>query len=120
MKEEKREPSYKRYNIGRSGASANRQNANNALMITVGVILRNWREHQADENGIAPNKGLTVNDIAKAIGERYESVYRIERGGGSAAVLMKYIMLIRQYDKNFDLEKGLRELKGQSYPLFTL
>ncbi|EGN57469.1 hypothetical protein PRBRB14_21640 [Hallella multisaccharivorax DSM 17128] len=120
MEEKKRELSYKRYNIGRYGASAIRQNANNALMITAGVILKSWREQQSEENGLAPDKGLTVNDIAKAIGERYESVYRIERGGGSAAVLMKYLMLIRQYDKSFDLEKKLRELKHGDYPTFTL
>ena len=83
-------------------------------------ILKSWREHQSEEKGLAPGKGLTVNDIAKAIGERYESVYRIERGGGSAAVLMKYLMLIRQYDKSFDLEKELRELKHGDYPTFTL
>lgn len=118
--EDHKKQSYKSYNIGRTGVSAIRQNANNNLMITVGVILRSWREHQSDDGGLAPGRGLTVNDIAKAIDERYESVYRIERGGGSSAVLLKYLMLIWQYDKSFNLEKELHIMKGVNYPKFTL
>lgn len=93
------------------------------LLMSVGVALSSWRErYGANQYGEFEDGGkqLTVGAVANAIGERYEGVYRIEHGGGTIAVLIKYLMFIRQHDPSFDLDARLREIMGDKYPLFEV
>ena len=94
---------------------------NMSLMSAVGVVLSTWRENfGANEYGEFDDahKQLTVNAIAKAIGERYEGVYRLEHGGGTATVLVKYLLFIKQHDPKFDFDSRIKEILGDKYPKY--
>lgn len=87
------------------------------LMTAVGVALSSWRENYKEDDTTEGNpQSLTVTAVAKAIGERYESVYRIEHAGGTVATLVKYLLFIRHRDPAFDLDARLREIMGDKYP----
>lgn len=87
------------------------------LMSAVGVALSSWRENYKEEGTEEDNtQPLTVTAVAKAIGERYESVYRIEHAGGTIATLIKYLLFIKHHDPNFDLDSRLRDIMGDKYP----
>lgn len=91
------------------------------LMMHVGVVLSGWRErYGADEYGEFRNgrKQLTTWMLAKAIGERYEGVYRLEHGGGTSTVLVKYLIFIKQHDPDFDFCKQLHISMKDKYPFF--
>ena len=91
------------------------------LMSAVGVALSSWREgFGTNESGEFDDthKQLTVNAISKAIGERYEGVYRLEHGGGTATVLVKYLLFIKQHDQKFDFDSRIKEIMGEKYPIF--
>jgi hypothetical protein len=91
------------------------------LMLTVGIALTSWRENfGANEYGEwdETHKQLTANAVAKAIGERYEGVYRVEHGGGTATVLVKYLLFIKQHDPKFDLNSRIKEIMGEKYPKY--
>lgn len=64
------------------------------------------------------HKQLSINAVAKAIGERYEGVYRLEHGGGTSTVLVKYLLFIKQHDPKFDLEARIKEIMGDKYPKY--
>lgn len=90
-------------------------NKNFTLMMGVGVALSTWRENYGknDIGAFDPGvKPLTVWSLAKAINERYESVYRIEHGGGTPTTLVKYLMYIDMVDPKFDFLKKVREIMG--------
>lgn len=94
---------------------------NMTLMSAVGVALSSWREsYGANQYGEFEDgtKQLTIGAVGKAIGERYEGVYRVEHGGGTTAVLVKYLMFIKQHDPKFDLDKRIKEIMGEKYPKF--
>lgn len=94
---------------------------NMSLMSAVGIALSSWREHfGANEYGEFDDthKQLTVNAVSKTIGERYEGVYRLEHGGGTSTVLVKYLLFIKQHDPKFDLNKRIKEIMGEKYPNF--
>lgn len=94
---------------------------NMSLMSAVGIALSSWRENfGANEYGEFndTHKQLTVNAVSKAIGERYEGVYRLEHGGGTATVLVKYLLLIKQRDPKFDLDARIKEILGEKYPKY--
>ncbi|WP_262288877.1 hypothetical protein [Hallella absiana] len=85
------------------------------LMSSVGIAFSAWREKfGANEYGEFDDehKQLTVGAVAKAIGERYESVYRIEHGGGTSTTLVKYLLFIRSKDPKFDFLKRVLEIRG--------
>lgn len=83
---------------------------NASLMLKVGEVLVSWRMSQRRSgNGSC---AMTLNEVARAIHERYESVYRIENGGGSPAVLVKYLLFISRHDPSFDF---MTELKKAYY-----
>ena len=89
------------------------------LMQAVGIALSSWREgFGANEYGEFDDnhKQLSINAVAKAIGERYEGVYRLEHGGGTSTVLVKYLLFIKQHDPKFDLEARIKEIMGDKYP----
>ena len=94
---------------------------NMSLMSAVGIALSSWREgFGTNEYGEFDDthKQLTVNAISKAIGERYEGVYRLEHGGGTATVLVKYLLFIKQHDQKFDFDSRIKEIMGEKYPIF--
>lgn len=94
---------------------------NMSLMSAVGIALSSWRENfGANEYGEFDDthKQLTVNAVSKAIGERYEGVYRLEHGGGTATVLVKYLLFIKQYDPKFDFDARIKEILGEKYPKY--
>lgn len=64
------------------------------------------------------HKQLSINAVAKSIGERYEGVYRLEHGGGTSTVLVKYLLFIKQHDPKFDLNSRIKEIMGQKYPKY--
>lgn len=86
------------------------------LMTAVGVALSSWRENYTGDGSEEEAQPLTVTAVAKAIGERYESVYRIEHAGGTIATLVKYLLFIKHRDPSFDLYTRLREIMGDKYP----
>lgn len=88
------------------------------LMTAVGVALSSWREnyYTHSSGGEEEAKPLTIAAVAKAIGERYESVYRIEHAGGATATLVKYLLFIKHRDPTFDLDVRLHEIMGNKYP----
>lgn len=87
------------------------------LMSAVGIALSSWREsYNADSTSDEKARSLTINAVAKAIGERYESVYRLEHAGGTVATLIKYLLFIKHRDPKFDLDARLREIMGDKYP----
>ena len=91
------------------------------LMSSVGIAFSAWREKfGANEYGEFDDehKQLTVGAVAKAIGERYESVYRIEHGGGTSTTLVKYLLFIKQHDPEFDLDARIKEIMGDKYPKY--
>lgn len=91
------------------------------LMTAVGVALSSWREsYGANKYGEFEDgaKKLSIAALGKAIKERYEGVYRVEHGGGTTAVLVKYLLFIRQHDPKFDLYKRIKEIMGEKYPKF--
>lgn len=90
---------------GQSYKVRNTLSDNNRLQEIMGSILKFWRQEQQKEDG----HEVTVNDIAKTLGERFEKVYRVENGGGTTAVLIKYIMYIKKLDPKFDFLKELEE-----------
>ena len=77
---------------------------NMSLMSAVGIALSSWREG--------------FGAVAKSIGERYEGVYRLEHGGGTSTVLVKYLLFIKQHDPKFDLNSRIKEIMGQKYPKY--
>lgn len=94
---------------------------NMSLMMALGVALSSWRErYGANEYGEFEDgkKQLTVGAVAKAIGERYDQVYRIEHGGGTSIILAKYLMYINQLDPSFNLIERVKEIMGEKYPKF--
>lgn len=108
MEEKKKSQSYKQ---------RTKLSDDTRLMISVGTILRSWRENQQwNENG--DGKPLTTGAVAKAIGERFEKVYRIEDGGGTPATLIKYLCFIKQRDPSFDFMERLHDLMGNDFPKF--
>lgn len=87
------------------------------LMTAVGVALSSWRKNytgDGSEEGKA--QPLIVTVVAKAIDERYESVYRIEHAGDTIATLVKYLLFIKHRDPSFDLDARLHEIMGDKYP----
>ena len=91
------------------------------LMSAAGVALSSWRKNfGANEFGEFDDshKQLSINAVAKAIGERYEGVYRLEHGGGTSTVLVKYLLFIKQHDPKFDLEARIKEIMGDKYPKY--
>ena len=80
---------------------------NMTLMSAVGVALSSWRE------SYGANQYGEFED-----GTKYEGVYRVEHGGGTTAVLVKYLMFIKQHDPKFDLDKRIKEIMGEKYPKF--
>lgn len=87
------------------------------LMTAVGVALSSWREnYTGDDLTEGDSQPLTVTAVAKAIGERYESVYRIEHAGGTIATLVKYLLFVKHRDPSFDLDARLREIMSDKYP----
>lgn len=91
------------------------------LMSAVGIALSSWREaYGANEYGEFDDthKQLTVNAVSKAIGERYEGVYRLEHGGGTATVLVKYLLFIKQHDPKFDFDARIKEIMNEKYPKY--
>lgn len=96
---------------------------NMKLMTAVGIALSSWRENfGVNEYGEFEDgkKQLTAGAIAKAIGERYESVYRLEHGGGSSTCLTKYLLFIRQHDSSFDFFAKVQDIMGGNLPKFSL
>lgn len=96
---------------------------NMSLMMALGVALSTWRENYgANEYGEFDegHKQLTVGALAKAIGERYDRVYRIEHGAGTSIVFAKYIMLIKQLDPSFNLIERVKDIMGDKYPKFDI
>lgn len=94
---------------------------NMSLMSAVGIALSSWREgFGANEYGEFDDnhKQLSINAVAKAIGERYEGVYRLEHGGGTSTVLVKYLLFIKQHDPKFDLDARIKEIMGDKYPKY--
>ena len=92
------------------------------LMSAVEVALPSWRENfGANEFGEFDDshKQLSINAVAKAIGERYEGVYRLEHGGGTSTVLVKYLLFIKQHDPKFDFDSHIKEIMGVKYPFFN-
>ena len=92
---------------------------NKPYIIRLSIAFSAWREKfGANEYGEFDDehKQLTVGAVAKAIGERYESVYRIEHGGGTSTVLVKYLLFIKQHDPEFDLDARIKEIMGDKYP----
>ena len=94
---------------------------NMSLMSAVAIALSSWREGfgtneygEFDDN----HKQLSINAVAKSIGERYEGVYRLEHGGGTSTVLVKYLLFIKQHDPKFDLEARIKEIMGDKYPKY--
>lgn len=81
-----------------------KDNKNFSLMMAIGNTLSLWRE-----NFNTDGEPLTVAAVAKAIGERYESVYRLEHGGGSSILLAKYLLYINKVDENFEFVKNVKE-----------
>lgn len=93
------------------------------LLTSMGIVLSRWREKfGANQYGEFDDrhKQLSVGAVANAIGERYEGIYRVEHGGGTTAVLIKYLMFIRQHDSSFDLDARLRDIMGEKYPEFNV
>ena len=91
------------------------------LMSAVGVALSSWRKNfGANEFGEFDDshKQLSINAVAKAIGERYEGVYRLEHGGGTSTVLVKYLLFIKQHDPKFNFDSRIKEIMGVKYPIF--
>lgn len=91
------------------------------LMQAVGIALSSWREgFGANEYGEFDDnhKQLSINAVAKAIGERYEGIYRLEHGGGTSTVLVKYLLFIKQHDPKFDLDARIKEIMGDKYPKY--
>ena len=94
---------------------------NMGLIQAVGIALSSWRENfGANEYGEFDDthKQLTANAVAKAIDERYEGIYRLEHGGGTPTVLVKYLLFIKQHDPNFDFYARIKEIMGEKYPKF--
>ena len=94
---------------------------NMSLMSAVAIALSSWRKgFGTNEYGEFDDthKQLTVNAISKAIGERYEGVYRLEHGGGTSTLLVKYLLFIKQHDREFDLDARIKEIMGVKYPNF--
>ena len=92
------------------------------LMSAVGVALSSWRKNfGANEFGEFDDshKQLSINAVAKAIGERYEGVYRLEHGGGTSTVLVKYLLFIKQHNPKFDFDSRFKEIMGVKYPFFN-
>ena len=88
------------------------------LMTAIGIALSSWRENYKSDSTAEGAQPLTITAVAKVIGERYESVYRIENAGGTIATLVKYLLFIKHRDPSFDLDARLREIMGDKYPKY--
>lgn len=84
------------------------------LAMAMSIALKNWRENYVTSD----NKKLTIDKVAKAIGERYETIYRLENCGGAAVKLTKYLLFIKQKDPNFDFYAKLKDIMGGKMPQY--
>lgn len=75
------------------------------LAEAIGKVLRNWREKSDGK--------ATEWTIGKAIGDRYESVVRLEGGGGKVSSFVKYLWIIHKNDPTFDFWKELQSVQSE-------
>jgi hypothetical protein len=77
------------------------------LAEAIGKVLRDWRDKAHNE--------ATEWTVGKAIGDRYESVVRLEGGGGKVSSFVKYLWLIHKTDSRFDFWKELQSELGADF-----
>lgn len=91
------------------------------LSSAVAIALKGWRESYNEHlKGLFCRKDelLYIGTVAKAIGERYETVYRLENCGGTSIALAKYLLFIRQRDPKFDFCERIKDILGDKFPKY--